>query len=230
MYCVQCGVKLADTEKICPLCQTVYFHPDIVRPDAEALYPHRQYPQPQVRPLAVPVALTVLTLIPILILLLCDLQIHKAVTWSGYGIGALLTVYVAAILPLWFRKPNPVIFVPSAFAALSGNLLYIDLSVGNGWFLPFALPVVGTVCVIVTALAALLRYVRRGKLYIFGSCTLATGLFIPVMEFLMNRTFHLQFSAWSVYPFVTLVILGGYLIFLGICRPAREMMERKFFI
>ena len=26
------------------------------------------------------------------------------------------------------------------------------------------------------------------------------------------------------------VILGGYLIFLGICRPARESMERKFFI
>ena len=230
MYCVQCGVKLADTEKICPLCQTVCFHPDFVRPVGEELYPQRQYPQPQVRPIAVPVVLTVLTLIPVLIVLLCDLQIHRTLTWSGYSIGALIAVYVAAILPLWFRKPNPVIFVPCAFAALAGYLLYIDSSAGSGWFLPFALPVVGGVCGIVTTLAALLRYVRRGKLYIFGGCTLATGLFMPVMEFLMNRTFHLYFSAWSVYPFVTLVILGGYLIFLGICRPAREMMERKFFI
>jgi len=27
-----------------------------------------------------------------------------------------------------------------------------------------------------------------------------------------------------------LVLLGGVLIFLGICRPARETMEKKFFI
>jgi len=33
-----------------------------------------------------------------------------------------------------------------------------------------------------------------------------------------------------VYPFVALVLLGGYLIFLGIHRPARESIERKFFI
>jgi hypothetical protein len=33
-----------------------------------------------------------------------------------------------------------------------------------------------------------------------------------------------------VYPVTTLVLIGGLLIFLAICRPARETMERKFFI
>ena len=37
MYCIQCGVKLADTEKQCPLCGTVVFHPDLPRPEAEPL-------------------------------------------------------------------------------------------------------------------------------------------------------------------------------------------------
>ena len=39
MYCVKCGVKLADSEKQCPLCQTLVFHPDITREEGEKLYP-----------------------------------------------------------------------------------------------------------------------------------------------------------------------------------------------
>ena len=31
MYCVRCGVKLADTEEKCPLCGTTVYHPDIRR-------------------------------------------------------------------------------------------------------------------------------------------------------------------------------------------------------
>ena len=39
MYCVKCGVELADTENKCPLCGTSVYHPDIVRDKAEPTYP-----------------------------------------------------------------------------------------------------------------------------------------------------------------------------------------------
>ena len=39
MYCVKCGVKLADSEKICPLCGTKAYHPDIERGEVNAIYP-----------------------------------------------------------------------------------------------------------------------------------------------------------------------------------------------
>ena len=45
MYCVKCGVKLEDTEKMCPLCGTVVFHPDIKRDEVERLYPENNYPK-----------------------------------------------------------------------------------------------------------------------------------------------------------------------------------------
>ena len=45
MYCINCGVKLADSEKRCPLCGTVPYHPDIVRQEGQALYPQDRYPQ-----------------------------------------------------------------------------------------------------------------------------------------------------------------------------------------
>lgn len=231
MYCIKCGVKLADTEKQCPLCGTVVFHPDIQRPEGERLYPASRYPSNKVSPWGVLAVVTTLFLLPLLITLLCDLQINGKVTWSGFVMGALMVAYVMLVLPYWFKKPNPVIFVPCSFAAIGLYVLYIDLATNGGWFLSFAFPVVGGVGLIVTAVVALLRYLRRGRLYIFGGAMIALGAFMLLMEFLMMITFDLpKFVAWSLYPLIALVLLGGMLIFLAISRPARENMERKFFI
>lgn len=231
MYCVNCGVKLADTEKQCPLCGVVAFHPDIDREEGTPLYPQEKYPSPQVNSKAAVIVLSTLFLLPMLITLLCDLQINRTVTWSGYVIGALLVGYTILILPLWFRNPNPVIFTPCGFAAVGVYVLYIDLVTGGGWFLSFAFPVVGGIGLIVTAVVALLKYLRGGKLYIFGGAAIALGAFMPLMEFLLNLTFHRpRFVGWSLYPLIPLVLLGIMLIVLAIHRPSREAMSRKFFI
>ena len=37
MYCIKCGVKLADTEKKCPLCGTVVYHPEFPPQNAKEL-------------------------------------------------------------------------------------------------------------------------------------------------------------------------------------------------
>ena len=230
MYCVNCGVKLADTEKVCPLCGVAAFHPDILRPEGERLYPPVP-PKQQLSPWGTLIVVTTLFLLPLLITLVCDLEITGSITWSGYVIGALIVVYVPFVLPLWFRKRNPVIFVPCGFAALGLYLLYINFATGGRWFLSFAFPVVGAVGLIVTGVVTLLRYVRRGQLYIFGGALMLLGGFMPVMELLMSLTFDFsQYIGWAWFPFVALVLLGGMLIFLGICRPARQTMERKFFL
>ena len=230
MYCIQCGVKLADTEKRCPLCSTVCYHPDIPRSPATPLYPQAQLPQSQVRSGGVMGALTILFLIPLLITLLCDLRINGRITWSGYAVGAIVLFYEWFLLPGWFRHPNPVIFVPCAFAAAAIFLMYISAATGSHWFFPFALPLVAGLCLIATALVTLLRYLHHGKLFIFGGATVAMGLYAPLVELLVIRSFHRPVTGWSVYPFVALVVLGVFLIFLGICPSARHTMERKFFI
>ena len=231
MYCITCGVKLSDNQKVCPLCETVVFHPEIMPSNDDPLYPIQQHPAAQVQSQAALVVITPLFLLPLLITALCDLQLNDAITWSGYVIGALLVSYVCLVLPYWFRQPNPVIFVPCGFAAIGLFLLYISIATDGGWFLTFAFPVTGAVGLIVTAVVALLKYVGKGQLYIFGGALALLGAFMPVMEFLLNLTFGFpQRLLWSGYPLVTLVLLGGMLIFLAIYRPARETMERKFFL
>ena len=231
MYCVNCGVKLSDSEKECPLCHTRVFHPDIEQPAAEGMYPDKKYPQDGISSRLPLIIITVTLLLPLLIVLWYDLQHHGTVTWSGYVIGAIIMGYIIAVLPAWFKNPNPVIFVPCDFAAAGLYLLYISLMTGGGWFLSFAFPVVGGTGLIVTAVTVLLRYCRRGALYIIGGASCALGVFMLLVEFLMTFTFRgVYFIGWSLYPLITLVLLGGMLIFLAICRPAREIMERKFFI
>ena len=180
MYCIKCGVELADTEKQCPLCQTVVFHPELTQQAADPLYPQDSYPAPQVKSRVVQIVLTTVFLLPMLITLQCDLHLNDTVTWSGYVIGALLLGYVIFVLPLWFRTPNPVIFVPCAFATLAAYLLYIDLVTPGRWFLGFALPVVGFTGAVVTAATALLKYVRKGELYVIGGSFAAYGKLISI--------------------------------------------------
>lgn len=231
MYCINCGVKLADSQKKCPLCGTVVFHPDLKAPQGERLYPADRYPGSKVNRHGVLAIVTAVFLLPLLITALVDMQINSSITWSGYVMGALLLGYIIVVLPCWFRTYYPVIFVPVYFVAIGLYLLYIDLVNQGGWFLSFAFPVVGGLGLIVTAVVVLTHYLRRGWFFIFGGAAIALGLFMPLMEFLTKITFQLpKLYAWSFYPLIALVLLGGVLIFLGANASARESVERKLFI
>lgn len=174
-------------------------------------------------------AVIILFFIPLLVCFFADISIDGKTDWFGYVAGALTVAYVALALPLWFRKPNPVIFVPCSFVAAGLYLLYINSATGGDWFLSFAFPVTGGLCLIVCAVVTLLHSLRRGRLYIIGGAFMALGAFMLLIEFLMGITFDLTFIGWSVYPLVVLVLLGGMLIFFAINTAAREMMERKLF-
>lgn len=230
MYCINCGVKLADTEKVCPLCATEVFHPELVRGEAEPLYPHNRYPVPYASSKVLQIVVTTLAMLGVMITLLVDIQINKAVTWSGAVIGGVLVCYVMMVFPFWFSRPNPVIFVPCTFGVIILYLLYLNRMAGGHWFLSFAFPVAGGIGLILTVVVALMRYVRRGYLYIFGGTGIALGLYTLLVELLIHITFGVRLLGWSLYPMIALVLLGGMLIVLAISRPARETMERKFFI
>lgn len=231
MYCVNCGVKLADTEKMCPLCETAVYRPDDKQEPAEPLYPAGRFPAQRPRSFAVPIILSTAFLVPMLITLLCDLQINGRVTWSGYVIGALLLGYVILAMPGWFRNPNPAVLVFCDFLAIDLYLMYINHAVGGNWFWGVGFPIVSAIGLIVTAVVLLMRRFPRAGLYIFGGAFAVLGTYMPLLEHLVNRTFsRTAFMGWSLYPLVALIMLGLMLIFLAVNSAARKVLERKFFI
>ena len=184
MYCVKCGVELADSEKVCPLCGTRAFHPDMPPQQGEPPYPPDPRPHmEEVSRSGVLFILTVLALLPAVLFILCDWRINGTIVWSGYASGGVALLYIMVALPLWFRRPNPVIFVPIDFAAIGLYLLYINFATGGHWFLSFAFPVTGAIGLLVTAMVTLLRYLPGGHLYVVGGGLILSGGLAVLIEF-----------------------------------------------
>jgi hypothetical protein len=134
-------------------------------------------------------------------------------------------------MPLWFKKPNPVIFTPVTFALVIGLLWFICYTVKGDWFINFALPVMVALGVITTASVTLYYYVRKGYLYITGGTLIALGLWTVLLEFDICSTFNISSTIkWSLAPLTVLAISGITLIVIAIVKPFRESLARKFFI
>lgn len=230
MYCINCGVKLADTEQKCPLCCTAPGEIPLRKEPERPFYPKDRDPRVKVKTGAVNGAVLFLFLIPLLVTFFVNLQVSGRLDWFWYVAGAVLTSYILVALPLWFRRPNPVVFVPCDFAAVALYLLLINILTEGNWFFSFALPVTVSLGMIVTTVVVLLRYLRKGRLYILGGAMIALGAVTLLLEVLLSATFRVMFVGWSIYPLVVLALLGGLLIFLAINSTVREKMERKFFI
>ena len=230
MYCINCGVRLADTEKTCPFCHSAPDIPLTKREPIRALYPENRYPEGTIKTGAVNGTILFLFLLPLLVTFLVDLHSDCHLNWFWYVAGAIVLAYVIIALPIWFRNPNPIIFVPCDFGAAALYLLLIQILTVGSWYFSFALPVTGSIGLITTAVVVLLRCLRKGKLYILGGAALAMGAIVLFVEFLLTATFSIPFIGWSVYPLTVLTLLGGLLIFLAISGSAREKMERRFFI
>ena len=232
MYCVRCGVELADSERACPLCGTPVVYPGYV-PSNERPYPlyKRGVSREAKTGRGINFIISVAILIAAVICTLCDMNVNMKIDWSDYVIGALLLAYVVIVLPGWFRKPSPAIFVPCDFLAAALYLLYIDIRLDGGWFLPFAMPVVAELALIVCTVTILVYYIKAGYLYIFGGAFIALSIFFVITEMLINYTFSLAHRLlWSPYPAATFFILGGALIIIAIVRPFRESLYKIFSI
>ena len=229
MYCINCGVKLAQSEQKCPLCNTLIYHPDYKDLPTNPLYPSNKMPKIHSGYKALSGALIILFLIPLFISFFSDIHGDGTLDWFGYVAGGVVVAYVTFALPLWFRRPNPVIFVPCDFLAVGLYLLYINWATGGHWFLRFALPVLGGLCLIICAVVTLVHYISKGRLYIYGGGFILFGGLIMLMEFLMKVAFGIHFIGWSIYPLVVFVLLGSVLIYVAINSVAREVLERKLF-
>lgn len=229
MYCYQCGVKLADTEKTCPLCQTEVPAVALENVAQRPTYPPGKMPRTRSGRKALGGAILIVYLVPLILSFFSDWQMNHRLEWFGYVAGGLMVGYVLLALPLWFKKPNPVIFVPCGFAAAALYVGYINWATEGAWYFSFALPVVGGLCLITSAVVTLVCYVKKGRLYVFGGASMLLGWLILLIEHLLWVTFAAPFIGWSIYPLIVLMTLGGLLIYLAINGDAREVVERKLF-
>ncbi len=230
MYCVKCGVKLQDGVTECPLCGTPVIIPGEELKERHETYSER-YPKEnmQMKFGILGFITTVMTAASLTLFLLC-MNLYGRVSWSGYAMLGMALVWIMGVLPLWFRRPKPVVFIPIDIAAICGYLLYICLYNGGGWFLSFAFPVTLISGAILIGAVALFIYVRRGRLYIIGGLFIVIGASCMLIELFQHITFATPMFQWSLYCVTVFSAVGLFLIIAAIIPPLRDYMQRKFFI
>ena len=230
MYCIKCGAKLSNGQTVCPICETKVYHPDIIITE-ENTYPKIPFESEEFNRKGLLFVITMLFLIPLILPILLELGWRSEVSWSGYASGGTLIFYVAFVMPYWFKKPNPVIFLPASLALVIGLLLFICYKTNGNWFMSFAFPVVGALTIIVTAATAVLYYVRKGALYTVGGMLIALGIWTVLLEFDIRTTFNVYTPFyWSLAPLTVLSVIGITLIVIAIVKPLKESLRRIFYI
>lgn len=229
MYCVKCGVHLADSERSCPLCETPVYYPGL--PEPERTYPKYKKVSTKSGRLGINFIIAVAFAIAVVICILCDIEMNGRLEWSDIVLTGMAVAYVVLFLPGWFRKPSPAIFIPCDFLAAALLLCYINIKVDGDWFITFAMPVTAFVALIVCSVVILCYYLRTGYLYIFGGASLLFSAFFIVFELLVHMTFGITHAMlWSFYPASAFFILGAALIVIAIVPAFRESLRKVFSI
>lgn len=229
MYCVKCGVRLSDGTEKCPLCATPVWNPDGKEgvPSYPPTYPVKAKGRHKH---ALLFLITLFCMVASAIVYIVCNDYYKDMSLLGIIDLGILLVYILFVLPFWFRKPNPVIFLPIDHAAAAGYLLFLCVRTGGKWFLPFAGPILLMSMILTAAFAALMRYVRGGRYYIFGGLFFLLGGAFLLIEGLAHISFDTGFPVWSPYAAGISCIIAIILILAAIIRPMREFFNRMFFI
>ena len=102
-YCVNCGVKLSDSEKQCPLCHTKVINPNDLNPTYHPVYSEKVDVRKKIN---VKYLTSMFVLIFLCIGLIClstDLIINKGViSWSVFCVVSL--IYLSGILQYVIQK------------------------------------------------------------------------------------------------------------------------------
>ncbi len=229
MFCPKCGTHLSENSRKCPLCLTVL--PELDQKKHAPFYPNTPRPREKEDFRALLFLVTLFFFIAGSVVLALDWIENGEIGFSFYVAAPLLILYASFLLPRWFRRPNPVIFLPIVFCCVMAALLYVDLRTQGGWFLSFAFPVLGGFFLFLEAAVALLYYLRGGRLYIFGGLFLSLGILSFVAEILYRVTFSLPVRlTYSILFLIFFSILGLGLIVIAIVPPYRRYFERRFFL
>ena len=230
MYCVHCGVRLQDGERECPLCHTKVMAPALSEAPAEPSWPDR-VPRAEKRSgkfLVLGLLTVILTAAALSCLIFC-LKSTGKVGWSGIAALGMALFWVWVILPQWFPRWRPMIFLPIDFVCLGGYLLYICKATGGNWFLSFAFPVTALAAVLTLSGVAMMRYIVQGRLRLMSLLLIAIGLSFMLVEFFQHITFGTPMFVWSLYCMSVFCLIGLFLFIASFIPSWRAALRRTFF-
>lgn len=232
-YCVNCGVKLADSEKKCPLCQTEVINPNIIiQKSISKPYPDNTITF-KILPNSVKTLLvTVIFILPVAVSLICNYSISSVISWSKFVVLSLIFAYSISIYSILCFKRNSNVFNILVYHVLLCTYLFAmnKLCKGN-WFLTFAVPLVLLLFIYFLVITLVITRNHLTKLFCTGFIMLLSGVFCVFLETILNFAFKFRTTIlWSIYPCITLFIISIVLFIIDFNKPLKEQLGKKLFL
>ena len=232
-YCVNCGVELAPSEKVCPLCDTPVLNPnDRSAKKAERPYPRHLEKIDRKIDRRYGVALgTIILAIPLVVSLLADMIISGRLSWSLYVAGALFCVFVWFLLPFLYGRDRPYLAITTDALAAGLYLAVISYAGAHmAWFLPLAAPLVIAAAVCAALTAAVLRSKLAG-LYKPAAILMITGVLAVASELTIDMYLRGALSlSWSVIAFVVCLLISFMLMLIEKKQKLKEDIKKRLFL
>ena len=226
MYCYKCGVKLANSEKKCPLCNTKI---PVNSNQKEVLaYPKNIEEINNKVNISYLLRLSSLILVLIsIIIVLCNLIVVGKVTWSIYVISS--TVYLCCLLFFISRRK---IYI-SIFWSIVINEVFIFFIafINNGidWYLMLAFPLIllsGLTSLFfykILKLKKILRIISYSLVYISFSIVITEILIDLYKDNIINLS-------WSIISILPMVVIGLLLLIISFNDKLIDEIKRRIFI
>lgn len=229
-YCVNCGVKLADSEAVCPLCQTPVINPSNTE-KSHSTYPDQidQFPKRKINRLYVLKLTWIVMGIVSLALILCDVITTGSVGWSIYAVSGVL--YISGIASAFTVKSAYI----SVFLGTVSTLLFLAviswLSNGWKWFLYLAAPFTLIIGIYIMICAFLIKKKSKSLLRAIAICLLLCVFALIGIEILIDLYGNQQISLfWSVYAAIPIGVISLGLLLVSFNRRLLSEIKKRAFL
>ena len=228
-YCVNCGVKLKKSEKVCPLCNTKVINPNIINDDYKPGYSSlvEEYNKINVKFLCK--LITDILLVVASVTVLCDFIISKNLTWSIYVVASILYLDSKLTFVLFKKK-----FIPLLIELLSTEgLLFIIAYLNNGlhWFLYLVCPFIFIIWLYIILCIFIFSKKRFNFLRRFSLAFASISVVLLVIEGCIDlfKDEKIIFN-WSIYAVLPITIIGVLIFIISYNQKLIDEIKQRIFI
>lgn len=228
-YCVNCGVELEASLKVCPLCHTKVINPKELQGQADSPFPQKKGQVEKVKKKDLAILLSVVLIAVSLTCGMLNLLVFQTSSWSLLIAGGCAVFWVFCIPFVIYREISPYAALLADGGAAGIYLFLLTfLSGRDAWFWQLALPItILSVCVLELFVFCIRKFpvtFLTCFLYVV-SCTavLCLGIEILIDLFLYQKVS----LVWSAVVLTVCVILDIALITMLSLQRIRNAVRRR---
>ena len=228
-YCVNCGVKLKESEKVCPLCNTKVINPNNLKTDFIPAYSQNIEKTKKVNKKYLCFLITIILMGVTIITVLCNLIFTGNITWS---------IYVAASILFLNSKLSFVLFKNKFFPLFidlltTETLIYVIAYLNNGlhWFYYLVCPFIFIIWIYIILCTFVLSKKKYNLLRRFSVAFSFISVILLIIESCIDMYKYEKITInWSIYAILPIIIIGTILFLISYNRKLIEEIKQRIFI